>query len=321
MAEIKKVLNRIYEFDLKNCEVADGDEMISTDHGNEFVNTFIKRDLNRGIVVTPAGYTKGLIYKSNNDGEIYNKAEWLPDIVTFSLNIFGLKKDAFYRVSVEGRNTKKYNRITDVTDDRTLEISNNAKELLLKHDFSDEMKNVLVDGIFRATGTEENLYFRVGKIYISNIIIEEIELQLEQETTAEETEPEVEFSDSKSSISAYGVYESTYNLSVRRYTEVPRITGKGLNLYFDNSTKTYILERDNTEDILGESFTNANYIVDFCFDKAPYSQDYEITDVSMDPSPNTLKQGYIAFQIMEGGKPIRYDRANGRLAFVVRKIL
>ena len=35
MSDVKKVITRIYEFDLKNCELNDGDEMIPTEHGNE----------------------------------------------------------------------------------------------------------------------------------------------------------------------------------------------------------------------------------------------------------------------------------------------
>ena len=52
MVDIKKVNQRIYEFDLKNCELEDGNELITT-QVNEFVNTFIKRDLDKGIMVTP----------------------------------------------------------------------------------------------------------------------------------------------------------------------------------------------------------------------------------------------------------------------------
>ena len=42
MVDIKKVNQRIYEFDLKNCELEDGNELITT-QVNEFVNTFINQ--------------------------------------------------------------------------------------------------------------------------------------------------------------------------------------------------------------------------------------------------------------------------------------
>ena len=44
MAEVKKIVQRLYEFDLSHCELNDGDEFISTDHGNEFVNN-LSREL------------------------------------------------------------------------------------------------------------------------------------------------------------------------------------------------------------------------------------------------------------------------------------
>ena len=36
MAEIKKVVQRVYQFDFSKCTLIDGNEMISTEHGNEF---------------------------------------------------------------------------------------------------------------------------------------------------------------------------------------------------------------------------------------------------------------------------------------------
>ena len=318
MADIKRVIQKIYNFDFSKCEVSDGDEFIITDHGNEFVNTFIKRDLDKGIIVTPTGYSQGLIYKSTNGGEFYNKSDWYPEIVDFSFNLFGLKKNAFYRINVIARNSSKYNSISDVTDNRDLYVSNDNQELVLKEDLSSVMTNKECVGIFRATATEMNLHFSIGKIYINNIIIEEVELAKEQEEVVEKAN-DFEFDSGKSSIVAYGVFSNEVEYH-GKYGEIEKITGKGLNLYYDKTENVYLLERDNYEDTIGTSFTNANYIVEFCFNKAPYAS-YQITDVSFDVSPNTLKQGYIKFQIFDNGTAKRYDRINGRLSFIVKKIL
>ena len=40
-----------------------GDEMVVTAYGNEFTNTFKKRDLDNGVIVTPSNYSQGLVYK------------------------------------------------------------------------------------------------------------------------------------------------------------------------------------------------------------------------------------------------------------------
>lgn len=320
MTEIKKVVQRIYEFDLSNCELEDGNEMINTDHGNEFVNTFVLRDMDKGIIVTPSGYSKGLMYKSTNNGEFYNPTDWLPDLVDFSLNIYGLKKNAFYRVTVVGRNVRKYNRLIDVTDNRKLEVTDDSQVLLINADLSDSMTNTEFSGIFRATSVEHNLYFSLGKIYINNIIIDEVELV--KDTIEEEVvSNDVELDSGKSNIVAYGVFSpKTLNESNSRYSELERITGKGLSLFYDKTDNKYILERDNIEDTVRASFTNANYLIDINFNKAPYAS-YIITDISADISANTLKQGYIKFQIFDSGEAVKYDRANGRFTFIITKIL
>ena len=324
MAEIKRIIQRIYNFDYSKCELNDADEFIATEHGNEFTNTFTCRDFDKGIIVTPSEYIKGLVYKSTDGGYIYNPPTWIPDIVGFSLNVYGLKKNAYYRITVKGKNVSKYNAMMDVTDDRGIEIINNAtQELLLKADLSDQMTFNDYSVIFRANSVEENLNFKIGKIAIKDIILDEVELLLDVEPEEDEETITVEFDSGKSNIVAYAVFNCDCELNAQnKYTEMPKTTGKGLNLYFDKATTEYILERDNYEDTIQSAFTNANYVVDFCFTKAPYAS-YMITGLSNDVSPNTLKQGYIRFKIidMETHEAVKYSRPHGRLAFIVRKII
>lgn len=321
MNEIKKVIQRIYEFDLKNCAVRDGDEMIPTESGNEFVNTFVKRDFDRGIIVTPGSYTRGFIYKSSNNGEFYNNPEWLPETENFSLNIYGLKKGSFYKVTVIGRNVRKYNRLSDVTDNRKLEVITNSQEMLINADLSENMVNSNFFGIFKATSIEEDLFFTIGKIYINNIIIEEVEI-LKDENTDEEKLNDFELDSGKSNIVAYGVFSPVFANEAGKYSELTKITGKGINIYFDKTDNSYIVERDNSEDTIKSSFTAANYIIDLNFNKAPKIRMYEITEVSADASPNTLKQGFIKFQILDKlGTPIKYSINSGRIAVIIKKLL
>jgi len=312
---------------LSNCQLIDGDEMISTDHGNEFVNTFRKVDMDKGIIVTPQGYNKGLVYKSTNDGEFFNNPEWMPELVRFSLNCFGLKKNAFYRITVKARNTRKYNSLLDITDNRQLEVSNSAQELIINEDIQDASKNESFDGIFRATRNEENIFFSIGKIYINDIIIDEVEIAKDEEEV-KEAPATIEFDSGKSNIVAVGIFSSHMISTKGRYYEAERITGKGISLYYDTNEKVYILERDNYEDSIGTAFTASNFIIDINMNKAPYAQ-YTITDVSVDVSPNTLKQGYLKFKITDTGPsgekdkvldPAMYSRPNGRFTFVITKI-
>lgn len=320
MVEIKKVIQNIYKFDFSNCQLISGDEMMVTDSGNEFVNAFVRRDFDKGIIITPSGYTRGLIYKSLDGGMIYSPPTWMPDIVTFNFNLYGLKKNAFYRLSVRAKNVSAYNNLSDTTNDRSLQVINDSQELLLNENLSSKMNYELYTAVFRASSVEENLAFRIGKIAINDIIIDEVEIMGDVETE-EIVEANFELDSGKSTIVGYGVFScETVNNNNSKYIELSRVTGKGLNLYFNKTTNEYILERDNYEDTIGSSFTNANYLVDFSFTKAPYAS-YVITDVSNDVSPNTLRQGYIKFNILDSGKVGRYSRQNGRLTFTVRKIL
>ena len=320
MAEIKRVVQNIYKFNLKDCQLISGEEMMVTDSGNEFVNTFVQRDFDKGIIVTPSGYTRGLIYKSNDGGMFYSPAKWMPDIVTFNFNIYGLKRNAFYRLSVKAKNMSAYNSLSDTTNDRSLQVTNDSQQLLMNENLTSQMEYKIYTAIFRASTVEENLLFRIGKIGINDIIIDEVEL-VGDAAEEKSSEPLFELDSGKSSIVAFGVFSNeSISENSGRYIELSRITGKGLNLYYDKTKNEYILERDNYEDTTGAAFTNANFTVDFSFNKAPYAS-YTITDVSNDASPNTLKQGYIKFTISDNGKTGRYSRPNGRLAFIVNKIL
>jgi hypothetical protein len=320
--KIKKIGDRIYQFDFSKSELMDGNEIITTDTVSEFVMTFRKRDLDKGIIVTPAGYTRGLVYKSTNGGEFYNNPVWLPDVVSFALNVYGVKKGQFYKITVKARNTGTNNIITN---DRKLIVSNEDKELLIDADLKETKELTEFYGIFRSNDNETNLLFKIGKIFVTDIIIDEIELFTDD--TPDIVETQAVFDDGKLKLAAYGVF-TTEPLQVEaykgRYLPMTRYSGKGLNLYFDKNSNEYILERDNVEDVIEESFTNINYIVDFNFNKVvnkKYFSQYNITDVNPEISPNTLKQGYIKFEFVDdSGKSVVYKDKNSRISILIYKL-
>lgn len=321
--KIKKVNERIYEFDFKNSELVDGNEIIATETTSEFVMTFRKRDLDRGVIVTPSGYKKGLVYKSSNGGEFYNNPSWIPDIVTFSLNVYGLKKGHFYKLTVIGRDTGGN---TVITSDRSLAVSNEEKELLIDERLNGVRENREYHSIFRSIDNEASLLFRIGKIYINNIIIDEIELVSEEQQDPEEP-LEAEIHDGKLRVVSYGVFttEPTVDDTYKgRYMPMTRYSGKGIALYFDRVESQYVLERDNSEDSIGESFTNVNYTVDINLNKVVnkgHFSRYNICEVSPEASPNTLRQGFIRFEFVdEAGKPVAYSGRNSRIFISINRI-
>jgi len=319
---IKRVVDRIYEFDFSQSELLDGREIITEDNISEFVTAFKKRDFDKGILVTPQGYTRGLFYSSAGGGEIYNSPKFYPDVVTFVLNVFGLKKGAFYKITVISRDTSPS---LFVTNDRNLRVSNEDKEILIDEDITGVEKNTEYHTIFRTPDNETNLFFRLGKIFISNIIIDEVELI--EDTVSDEIIADSELFQGKIGIVAYGVFTTEAindNSYQGRYLPMTRYIGKGINLYFDKNTNLYIIERDNKDDTIGESFTNSNYIVDINFNKVvnkgQFSQ-YNICEVSPEISLNTLKQGSIKFEFVDAhDNVVKYSGNTGRISIVINKL-
>lgn len=325
MNDIKRVVQRIYNFNLKNCLLEDGKELIVTEKGNEFINTFKSRDIDKGIIVMPSGYKKGLVYKSTNGGEIYNVPSWLPDIVSFSYNLYGLKQGAFYRLTIRGRNTHKFNRISDITDDRKIDVITDQHECILSVDLADVMENTEFTGIFRANSTEMNLKFTLGKIFINDIIIDEVEIMGDDEEYEEINEVETS-EDFEEKIVSYSVFspELVSNNSYKgKYAEISKITGKGLRMFFDKTSKSYTIERDNVDDVIGTSFLGLNYLVDFNFNKSVnkgYFDRYEIKNVSPEISPNTLKQGFMEICFIKNGESVEFTNPEARLAIIVKRL-
>jgi hypothetical protein len=319
---IKKVNNRIYEFDFSKTDLIDGNEIIVNNKVSEFVMAFRRRDLDKGIIVTPSGYTKGLVYKSSNGGEIYNNPMWVPDVVTFALNVYGLKKGCFYKLTVISRDTGTNNIITS---DRSLFVTNEEKESIIDVNVKGEPELKEYYGIFRSNDNEANLFFSIGKIYVSNIIIDEVEMISEEKSDLDSPENKIE--EGKIQVAAYGVFnlEPIVESSFKgRYVPLTKYTGKGINLYFDKNTQQYVIERDNVNDVLGESFTNLNYLVDINTSKVVSKGLFDrvdVVEVNIDISPNTIKQGFIRFELIgKDGTAMKYKHKDGRLSIIISKI-
>lgn len=320
--KIKKINRTIYEFDFSKTELLDGVELVVQNNVSEFVTNFKKRDLDQGIIVTPSGYTSGLVYKSSNNGEVYSNPNWIPDVINFAFNIYGLKKGGFYKLTVTARDTG-HNVI--ITNDRTIKVTNEDKELLLDENLKGVEENTEYQTIFRSFDNETNLFFSIGKVVINNIKVEEIELFVGEENKGDH--PDSTIQEGKLQLAAYGIFNTQSAITddyKGRYVPMTRYTGTGINLYFDKNTNRYILERDNVEDTLGESFTNLNFIIDFNFNKVVNKDlftDYNIVEVSTDLSPNTLQQGYLVFEFTDAdNNPVKYTNSDGRIAVLIRKL-
>ena len=322
MVDIKKIVRNIYQIDYSNITLSDDTEIIILNNGvSEFTQNFKKTDIDNGIIVTPLGYKRGLLFSTDNGGQIINNPSWIPDIVTFSLNVFGLKKGAFYRVLVKAKNAGKSEI---VTADRTLLVTNSNNELLIEKNITN---NSFVDesALFRATSTEMDLFFTIGKISIANIIIDEVEILDDEEEYEEEADTRLE--EGKLTLEAYGVFalmdSSVNRVSKGKYIILDRIKGRGIRLYFDILESCFYIERDPEQDLLGESFTGPSFIVDINTNKIENNGRFDFVDikhVDMTPSPNTFKQGYIKFAFVKNGQNVAMENVSDRLSILIHKI-
>jgi len=322
---IKKVLRRIYEFNFAKCEVQNRNEFYVSNGVSEFVTTFKKQDIDTGVIVTPSGYQIGLFYSVANGGEIYSSPKYNPDVVSFSFNIYGLKKGKYYRITIPAHSAGS---LQMVTKDRNLVVTTDTQDLLINEDLTDVNEYKDYYGLFRAESEEINLFFTIGKIYINNIIIDEIELFEEEQTEDEEELPDTQFDKGKIQLKAYGVFglKAQFNkLFNGRFVGTTKYTGSGINLYYDRVNDYYLIERDNVNDVLGESFTSANYIVEINLNKTVNKDlfnTYRICMVNAEPSPNTLRQGCISFDFVDyTGNKVKVSDSESRISILIYKIL
>lgn len=317
---IKSVIEKLYCFDFTKTNLLDGYEVIS----DEFVDNFACRDVDRGFSCVPFGYTKGFFYKAE-ERAIYNSPKYLPDLITFGVHISGLKKGHFYRISVTAKNVRKYSMFSDdVTEDRTLTIKNAFREVLISKDFSDDLDYTTVTNIFRAESIEDKLSVTVGKIFLRDVVIEEIEVaadDVEEEVISDCTDV---YEAGKKQMVSYGIFAMGLqpNATSRRQ-ELHRVSGKGLLLFFDSVENAYYLERDNENDIIDDNLASSNIIININTNKMVNNgtfTHYDIVNVSTEISPNTLKSGYLVFKLLNGQNPVKYDDSTARIYIDVEKL-
>lgn len=323
--QIKKILRKIYNIDYSKILLRNDDEFIMQANGvSEFTQMLRKMDTDNGIIVTPSQYRSGLFYTLDNDGELYASSKLLPDIVTFSLNLFGLKKGYFYRITILARDTDAN---TIITADRKITIIDDSRQIILESDLKGYDKNQECIGYFRALSNEANLNFSIGKVVIKDIIIDEVVLAEEKAFNQDDEEEITEEKTNKTlELTMYGIYGLVCSIPAGykgKYINLTRYSGRGLELYYNQIDKTYTLERSNVENLCNDPFTNLNYIVNFNIDKLQNNNifdNYRILKVSTDISPNTLKQGYIEFAFIKDGKNVEYNNNLGRLYITINKI-
>lgn len=322
--EIKKVTRKLYSINYDNILLEDRAEFIASNRGiDEFAKylRFDNRDNNS--ITTFSGYRKGLFYFSDNGGEIVAVSKFEPDIISFKMNIYGTIKNRFYRLIVKARDTDGMNI---VTHDRTLVVTDDSDQVVIQTDLKGSYTHKNTTGYFRATGADVNLFFTLGKIAIKDIIVEEVVLA-EEEKIQEITDSEADetLSNNKISLAAYGVFNLKPTKSQSfggRYIQLEELTGKGLVLTLDSKEKHYILERSNVNEVLPDSFTGIEYLVDFNTNKivsAGKFDKFEIIKITSDISPTTFKQGYIVFAFIKDGKKIQYDE-DYRIYISINKI-
>jgi hypothetical protein len=318
--KVSKVLRQIYSIDYSKILLKNGDEFVTESNGMSDLNQYLrKNDMDTEVLVSFAGYRNGLFYTTNDGGEIFNDPSMLPELVTFSMDLVGLKKNLWYRVSITAKNT---GNITTFSTNRKIQVTDGTQALIIDCDLNGVNDDTEYIGYFRSNSAESYLFFTIGKVIIKDIHIEEVEI----EGDAVKTDDKIEtIGPASLKLCAYGCFAMKPEIGdfKGRYVRLNNIAGTGLELYFDITDTSYVLERSNDPDILGESFTGYQYLVSINKDKLKSEGIFsrlDIVDVNGNLSPNTLKQGYIEFALVDdNGLKVKYPDA-GRVVITVEKM-
>ena len=288
--EVKKILREIYSIDYSKITLADGAEFITNKQGfNEFTSYLKLYDINSGIILIPSEYINGLFYNSEDGGSLFAAPSLDPDITKFNFTIMGLKKNAYYRIRVIGKTTGDN---FSITDNRKISIVDNSNALILDYDFSNDYEYTNVDRIFCCTNAETVLKFQLGKISIKNIVIDEIEVI---DNSVNDTEIQdingITLSSGYDKVAAFGYFNIELPTSDLRYIQIPRLSGYGIVLTYDNVDKVFIIERDNQNETIVEPLTSLKYYLELNDTRL---NDYSRPQIHAENtfSPTTLKQGY-----------------------------
>jgi hypothetical protein len=183
------------------------------------------------------------------------------------------------------------------------------------------MEYATVSSIFKAEAVEDKFSVQVGKIYLRNIVIEEIEM-VENAPEEEET-PDNSYEPGKEQLVGYGIFSMGIPDGVNRRREVKKLSGKGIVLYYDSIENVYTLERDNDNDTINENLANGNIIVDININKMNSENmftHYNVLEVSSDISPATLKGGYLRLRFMNHDAQAVVNDPNSKLLIRISKL-
>ena len=320
MNDIKKVIQNIYKIYWTKQLVEDKDEYLITKNINEFKSSFRRLDKSTGTLVSFENYSGGIFYSNDDERCIYSSPNMSPEKVSFTINMFGLKRNNFYLITLRAKNTGNNELITN---NRDLTVTTDAQELLINEDLRNVREYQNYYGLFKANSNEVNIFLEFGKICISEINIDEVEL------VAEETEEEVALETIQAmslDVAAYGWFGLKPDIDETfkgKHLYMQKYSALGISLYFNKETNEYVIERDNVNDVLNNSFTSINYLVQINMDKVVHKEfsNYKITCVSNEPSPNTFKQGYIKFVLVDdSGKVVTPKDIEGKINILIIKL-
>lgn len=313
---VKKIKESIYELDLSKIKDAPLDEEL---YKEEFLDLLKFNDPKRNLSVIPTMNAPQTSISYHRDFIKANE-KWAPDIVEFKLSIFGLKKGSWYRISAESCSAASF---SVVTDDRSFTVRNSIGDTVIDEDLRGDGSPRMIQGFFRATSQDIDIFHEIGKVEIHSYKIEEVEFMDE---SGEGIEIITEYGEAKKELVAWGAFSmklSPTATSNSGYHILSRLAGEGIEMYFSRQHMLYTIERDARQDTIGESFTDARYLIEINESKLKGMQQNNVIydrilledSVSL-KSPNTHKEGFQRYAITKSGRKIEYPSNNNSLIYV-----
>lgn len=283
---IKGVVRKIYSINYDNINLENNTELIISKNTNDFHQLLFMNDEVTNTYLIPyfenenKSAQTGLFYKDNS---FYNHPVYGEKLISFRLSLSGIKNNSSYRIRFV---VSPIEYLVDAPS--KLYTVLNGKDVMYNQNISSD--NTTIDYIFTSEESIMNIAVTIGKIYIKDIIIEEIELKAQPLKEIEKV-----VIPNLMNLKAYAVFKPTMLKNVDKdITKFPILRGIGLNILFDRTKDLLLIERNKENDVINNNIAIAKYLTDIkTFNGG------EVSDININNEISKLSntRGYISFKL------------------------
>lgn len=286
---IKSVVRKIYSIDYNNIDLGNNTELIISKKTNDFHQLLFMNNELTNTYLIPHFETEtktvqtGLFYKDNS---IYNHPIYGEPLISFRLSLTGIKPNTFYRVKFVCSGIETY----DDQHSSKVYIVLNGKDII--HNKNIGLNETSIEHIYLSDASLLSIAVTFGKVYIKDIIFEEVEVMED----VHKNQSVIEIPDLMN-LKSYAVLKP-HMLTNRDkvISKFPLIRGIGINVLYNRETDTFIIERNKENDVIQENIALNKYLIDI---KSFNSGSVRDVKVDQGASPFSGYNGYSTFKLSD----------------------